>query len=299
MNDQSRATAVVSLYNPNNAVVARIESLLGQVGHVVAVDDGSPQNPEVVLATLERLGVSVVRLTSNSGIAAALNAGITKALAGPSRPEFILTMDQDSLLPDGYLDALVSSYEQALRNNISVGMVAPGSIGGLPTRRRGSRNSSVIGGEPIQSGLLIPTGVLDQIGLMLESLFIDGVDTEFYLRARQAGLESVLTPEAKLEHTLGSKVTASIANIPLRFRGNEIKVRVAANDRYYYIFRNRIFLVRRFARTQPIWAVKGILADYRHLAIVSALAPGRGPRLAAALQGIKDGLAGVSGRRLR
>ncbi|WP_315913024.1 glycosyltransferase [Arthrobacter sp. lap29] len=297
MGAEQNITAVVSLYNPDSAVVPHCAALLQQVGHVVAVDDGSPDDVAGILAELEGLGCQVLRLERNLGIATALNAGIRAARQHPHAPSFILTMDQDSMLEPDYTGKLLSAHDAATSAGIAVAMVAPASIAGLPTRRRGVLKGVILGGEPIQSGLLVPCQVLDTLGLLMDELFIDGVDTEFYLRARKAGMESVLAPDALLGHALGSMVPASIFGVALSPRGKPLQIRTAASYRYYYIFRNRLLLVRRYWRSQPSWAVKGLLADYRHLFIVTTLAPGRGNRLWSVLAGILDGLRGRSGPR--
>ncbi len=288
-------TAVVSLHNPDYGVVAHCAALLKQAGHVVVVDDGSSANVDEVLAQLEDLGCQILRLGCNSGIATALNAGIRVARQNPAEPDFILTMDQDSLLEPGYTVKLLAAHAAAAEAGIAVGMVAPGSIAGLPTRQNGKVGNILLGGEPIQSGLMIPTHVFDKLGQLMDELFIDGVDTEFYLRARNAGMESVLAPDAALTHALGAMVPASVFGIPVSPGGKPLQIRTAASYRYYYIFRNRLLLVRKYWRSQPAWAFKGLLADYRHLAIVTTLAPGRAARLISALAGVRDGFKGLGG----
>lgn len=294
---QNQVTAVVSLFNPDPTVVANCKVLGEEVGHIVVVDDGSPQDISGILDQLEALGIQVLRLESNSGIATALNAGITAALTSRIRPEFILTMDQDSVVDSGYTAALLKAYDQANADGVRVGIVAPGSISGLPTRRRGRIGSTLLSGEPIQSGLLIPCQTLDAVGHLLDELFIDGVDTELYLRIRSAGLEAVIAADAQLSHELGSFVTARFMGRGIFFGATPLQIRTAATYRYYYIFRNRLLLLRRYWRSQPVWAAAGLFSDYRHLAIVTLLAPGRTGRLRAALDGIRDGLRGQTGQR--
>ena len=294
---QEEITAVVSLYNPDSGVVEHCKVLLTQVGHVVAVDDGSPNNIDTVASQLRQLGCQVLRLPENSGIATALNTGIEAALTLHSGPRFILTMDQDSLLEDGYTEKLLASHDAADAAGVAVGMVAPGSISGLPTRRRSTFGNIVLGGEPIQSGLVIPVAVMRRLGMLMDELFIDGVDTEYYLRARTAGLESVVSEEARLSHALGTMSQATLFGHPLSLLGSPVRVRTAASYRYYYIFRNRLLLIRRYWRSQPAWAVKGLLSDYRHLIIVTLLAPKRMDRLRSMRKGVLDGFSGKSGPR--
>lgn len=290
-------TAVVSLFNPTEGVLANAAALLPQVDRVVVVDDGSPQDSSRMLEKLEAMGCVAVRLTENSGIAAALNAGISEALKTTPKPDFILTMDQDSMLDDGYVEALLTTAATAWTSGVPVGMIAPGSVRGLPVRRAKVRHGIQLGGEPIQSGLLLPVPVIERVGLLQASLFIDGVDSEFYLRCRSQGLEVALAPGASLGHSLGSKVPAQVFGRQLSIAGRALDVRTAATWRYYYIFRNRILLARQYGRQFPLWTVKGFLADYRHLAIVTLLAPGRRARLASALAGINDGIATRSGKK--
>ena len=293
----TRTTAVVSLFNPDERVRVNAAALLSQVSRVVVVDDGSPQEPRVILQELRDLGCTVVRLSTNSGIAGALNAGIAVALGSAVRPRFILTMDQDSMLDEGYVAALEATALAAEAAGIKVGMVAPAAVRGLPTRRAGAENGIALGGEPIQSGLLVPVSVIEELGTFQTDLFIDGVDSEYFLRCRSAGFKTVIAQNAALNHTLGNMTSARLFGSNISFRGVPVRVRSAASWRYYYLFRYRILLTRKYWRGQLSWALKGFLADYRHLAIVTLLAPGRLERLSQAVAGIAAGLAGKAGKR--
>ena len=293
----SATTAVVSLFNPTEGVLDNVASLLAQVDNVVVVDDGSPQRPSRILTELEAMGCTTVRLNENSGIAAALNAGITEALAAKPKPDFILTMDQDSQLPPGYVQALLDAAASARVSGVRAGLVAPGSVRGLPVRRGPMLHGIQLGGEPIQSGLLIPVPVIERIGPFRDSLFIDGVDSEYFLRCRSLGLSTVLAAGASLDHALGTQTAASVLGKTVCFGGRALQVRTAATWRYYYIFRNRVLLAKLYGRKYPLWALKGFLSDYRHLLIVTLLAQGRLARLANAAGGVADGFRGVSGKR--
>jgi len=57
----------------------------------------------------------------------------------------------------------------------------------------------------ISSGALIPMQVLDQVGDMNESFFIDHVDTEWILRAKWQGFRSFGVCDAIMEHSLGTE----------------------------------------------------------------------------------------------
>ncbi len=287
--------AVVTAFRPSPELIGNLESLLRQVASVVVVDDGGGPGFDDIFAALAGAGAEVVRLDHNAGIAAALNAGIARARK-TGTPEYILTVDQDSHLPVGYVQALRDAAAAARAAGVEPGLVSPARIHGNPVMRAGTRNGIALGKEPIQSGLLVPVATLEAIGGFWEELFIDLVDTEYYFRALNAGLPTVLAA-AEFDHSLGTMVDAAVFGRTIPVGGMPLKVRIAATWRYYYIFRNRVLVSRRYAARNPAWVAAGIWTDLRHLMVVTLLAPGRPARLASALRGIADGVRGRSGRR--
>lgn len=293
----SRLTTVVGVvtaFRPTAHLVDNVASLLEQVSAVVVVDDGGGAGFEDIFESLGRAGAVVVTLQFNSGIAAALNAGIKRARQFPGI-EHVVTVDQDSLLPSGYVQELLNAAASANAVGIKPGLVSPGRIRGNPVKRSASRNGVALGKEPIQSGLMIPVTTLDAIGDFRDELFIDLVDTEYYWRAVDAGLPTVLA-DTEFDHSLGTMVDAMVFGRPMRLRGRNLQVRTAASWRYYYIFRNRILVGRQFLPRHPTWVLSGVILDLRHLILVTLLAPGRRVRLAFAVKGIRDGLRGNTGR---
>ena len=287
--------AIVSTFHPENVLVKNCTALMGQCDGVIVVDDGSSAPDEDVFTAVERLGCTVLRLRTNAGIAAALNRGIELAQRSYPHLKYILTMDQDSLVEPAFVRRLVDAASSADALGMKVGMIAPGTVSGLPSRARRTQSAVVIGDEPVQSGLLIPVSCLDEIGPFNEELFIDGVDSEFYLRAKAKGLQSIIAPLASLTHSLGSMVPARLGPWAIRWRGEPLLIRIAASWRYYFIVRNRLVLCRRFAVAEPKWVIRGFLGDVRHILLVTLLAPGRQERLEAAARGFCDGVRGRTG----
>jgi rhamnosyltransferase len=291
----ANTAAVVSTFNPHRNVVENCSALLDQCTDVVVVDDGSTAANEDLYRELESLGCTVLRLKDNSGIAAALNRGVSLARSRNKTLGYVLTMDQDSLVQPGFVQGLEKAAAAAIEIGLGVGMVSPGKVSGLPSRAVRTHKGVTIGDEPVQSGLLIPISCLDSLGPFNEQLFIDGVDSEFYLRAKAKNLHCIIALDCSLNHSLGTMIPASIGPWSIAWRGRPLMVRTAATWRYYFIFRNRILLAVKFARNEPYWSLRGLLADIRHLTIVSLLAPGRRERLVSATKGLADGLRGHSG----
>lgn len=292
---RSDVACVVTAFRPSPQLIGNVKALLEQARHVVVVDDGGGAGFEDVFAEVTAAGADVVRLEENSGIGAALNRGIHRAREGGS-VRYIVTVDQDSLLPAGYIDSLLAGEESARKNGLVPGLISPARIHGNPVLSRGVKNGVVLGKEPIQSGLMLTAEALDDLGDFREELFIDLVDTEFYLRAMDAGWPTVLA-NAEFDHSLGTFVEARIFGRKIPFRGQPLMVRIAASWRYYYIFRNRILVSREYVRRHPGWVAAGYWTDFRHLAVVTALAPGRLARLTEAMAGVRDGLRGRTGKK--
>lgn len=292
---RSDVACVVTAFRPSPQLVGNVQALLAQTDRVIVVDDGGGPGFEDIFADVAAAGADVITLAANSGIGAALNRGIRRARAD-GKVRYVVTVDQDSLLPPGYIESLLAGEQLARKHGIVPGLVGPARIHGNPVMSRGTRNGVVLGKEPIQSGLMLTAEALDKLGDFQEELFIDLVDTEFYLRALDAGCPTVLA-ETEFDHSLGTFVEARIFGRPIPLRGQPLRVRIAASWRYYYIFRNRILVSRQYVRRHPAWVAAGYWTDFRHLALVTALAPGRLARLTAALSGIKDGLLGRTGKR--
>jgi rhamnosyltransferase len=285
---------VVTAFRPSPELVSNVESLLRQIAVVVVVDDGGGPGFDHIFAALAAAGAVIVRIPSNSGIGAALNAGIRRA-TDHGNPKYIVTVDQDSHLPAGYIQALLDAAAAARAAGIEPGLISPSRIHGNPVKRAGSRKGITLGKEPIQSGMMIPVATLNAIGEFWEELFIDLVDTEYYYRALDAGLPTVLA-DAEFDHSLGTVVDAKVFGRGVVAAGRPLKVRIAAPWRYYYIFRNRLLVGRRYVFRNPAWVAAGIWTDLRHLLIVTVLAPGRPARLQSVSRGVADGLRGRSGR---
>jgi len=291
----ARVGAVIAAFAPQQALVDLVRSVLPQVESVVVVDDtgeGATSECREVLEACARTGVIVMRHETNSGIGAALNTGVRR-LRGVGAPyDFVITLDQDSGLSPTYVSRLVDAFRAATMRGFRVGMVAPQIVAGVGTTSTRTPSGTWIGSEPIQSGLLVPTSVFDELDLFDESLFIDSVDSDFYLRAKSAGLVCVVAEGLTLDHALGAKERVSLGPWVLNLS-------VAADFRYYYMVRNLVTMALRHGRHERAWTVHAVAKLLRHLLVTTALVPGRRRRLSHALAGLKDGIMRVDGQMPR
>jgi len=108
--EQPRATIVIPVYDKIVWTLACLRSIAGHAGpvpfEVVVVDDGSTDATPERLAAIE--GLRVVRNPHNLGFVGSCNAG-----AAVARGEYLLFLNNDTVVTAGWLEALVACLEQA------------------------------------------------------------------------------------------------------------------------------------------------------------------------------------------
>lgn len=281
--------AVVVTYNSRQHVGALLDSLPAALGglsySVVVVDNGSTDGtPDVV----EQRGDSHVVRSTNDGYA----AGINRAVLASHAASTILILN-----PDATLDAdAVPRMLHTLRRS-GVGIVAPrvreedGSLS--PTLRRGPTLGRVGGlsftGLPafterienpaeyvrehevdwaVGAILLVDRDCFDTLNGLDESFFLYSEETDFSLRARDAGWATVYTPHAGAMH-VGGGSGASAATHTMQMLNRVRLYRRRADDARAWIY---------FGMTVLIELRRGMLGHDKSWTTVSALLrPSRRP----------------------
>ena len=294
MSVSNGVTAVISAFNPPADLVGKVERLLKQVDHVVVVDDGSPKDVSEVRDGLESAGARVLEQGSNTGIAAALNAGIKAA--GRFSPDWYLTLDQDSELDPDYVERALEFADTAKREGVPVGMICAESHNRLPVmlQRAGEKFPEAF--DPMQSGTLIPASTLESVGMLEDDLFIDCVDSEYTARVRQHGLKAVIAPGCNISHAVGDSRPMRLGTWHVTVGGQKRFVHSHAPFRVYYITRNGIVMYRRYLTKQPRWVLRRIGLEVVFYGVRVVYGPYRLRQLAAIGFGIRDALRGRLGR---
>jgi len=243
-------SAVIVLYRPDMGLLDRLlRSLEGQVERIFVIDN-TPGSSAAFSSRFSgyRGDVAYVPLGENRGIATAQNIGIERSLdAGCSH---VLLLDQDSALPGEMVEKLLEAERGLLAAGKKVAAVGPlfvdektGAISRtihhrwLKIERKPVDRGAAAAVETdylIASGSLIRTAVLQEIGGMMDELFIDWVDIEWGLRARARGLVSYLVPGALLRHSVG--------DVAVKVLGRSVHLH--SDVRNCYIVRNATYLLR-------------------------------------------------------
>lgn len=288
---QPEVVAVVPVFNPGPGLPHKLMQLLAQVSLVVVVDDGSESFVEVGSIA----DVIVVR-QENSGIAAALNAGIRRAQHERPNLSHILTVDQDSELGELYVEASLETLHEGTTAGLDVAATAAAKHNGVLAQvleRKGSFEAAL---KVAQSGMLFPAKQLERVGLFDDSLVIDVVETDWCLRARAVGALVLLAPGTDMRHPVGDPRPIRFGRRPLRWRGRERSYSYHSPLRRYYITRNRLLVYPRYVSSSGAWIGRDTVAEMRTVIISLALSDGRWALLLAIVAGIRDGLRGHRGK---
>lgn len=243
--------ATVVLFNPNLALLKRLyKSLYHQVDSIIFSDNSEDNSiKEDVKNWINQLiqsDIIYLDLHKNHGIAYAQNRGIEVAKECGAR--FVLLLDQDSALPNTMVSDLISVYERLLHTNHKVATVGPSFLDEksnvlariirydkigiqkiIPDESKDFERAHHI----ISSGSLIPIKVLNEVGMMKESLFIDMVDTEWCIRAKLYGYDSFVAPKTIMRHSIGDEFVSV----------GQRKVNLHSDFRNYFIIRNSVYVI--------------------------------------------------------
>jgi rhamnosyltransferase len=250
-----RVLAVIVTYHPE---LSQLGTLLGavlpQVERVCIVDNSaSPRVAEWLDQTGRSSAVRLFREASNVGVGAGHNRGIEWARAESAT--HVLLLDQDSIPDPDMVWVLLDAWRKLVSIGIRVSAVGPryvdpraltpsyfvryGWYGKQRKVCRGGISDEVVRCDfLVSSGVLIPLDVIRVTGVMDASLFIDHVDTEWFLRARADGYSAYGVCRAVMHHHLGD------ARRHFWF-GRQYAIAHYRPVRYYYIFRNSVLLYRR------------------------------------------------------
>jgi len=238
-------------------------------------------------------GIDLLRLPENRGFTGGHNAGIRQALDAGA--DYVFLVNSDAILDEYCVQTLVS----AARAFPQAGMLGPLVVresdqervesNGQVFDRWSGRHREIDRGAPVRAipgaphradavsgcALFVRRAVLEQVGLLDERLFFYFEDMDWCLRARQAGFDVLVVPEARVRHVGGGSTGP------------------ASPRTTFFSVRNHLTVAMRYTRLRR--AIAPLIVAY-HLAFL-ARAPERRSRvhLQAALSGALAGWRGALG----
>ena len=192
----------LTVYNPGEDDLKILDSICEIIGLVIIYDNS--ENPDNGLeAKIEsRKNCTFISNGKNDGVSIALNTMADVAVASGKRK--IIFFDQDSELSGAdlveYLDKILS-YDCS-----DVAMFSPNIICDYVGNESFYQNAPVVSAREwlITSGSCLNLAAYKSIGQFDEKLFIDLVDTDFCIRARDKKYKLLQFSKPIMRHSLGT-----------------------------------------------------------------------------------------------
>lgn len=292
--DSARLAAIVVLFHPElDHVCARAAELAACGIRVILVDNSADAGLSDAIRSrvTSRWPVHYIEVGYNSGIAAALNAGVREARI--QECTHVLLLDQDSTLEPKTIRLLLSRFIEMERSGLVVAGVGPDPVNardgeplGVPLRVRNRTLFRTVRrrSEVITSGFVTSVRVLEDVGPFMEELFIDFVDFEWCWRARARGYALGVDAAAPMAHRLGAR------DIKLLWR----KAQVHAPIRNYYQYRN-FLLVSRLPHCPMYFVLRRGASLLARFALLPFFTAERADAARYIARGICDGIRAVTG----
>ncbi|MDP4183218.1 MAG: glycosyltransferase family 2 protein [Bacillota bacterium] len=288
--------AIIVTFHPDEKFETRVLKTLKQAGKVVIVDNNSSVEKKDMLRRIvsTQPDCALIENDDNLGIAKALNQGISWAKSNGF--EFVLLFDQDTVVEDNITESLLQVYTKyPQKDKIAV-------IGSNYTDTYTKQN---VYGEyydknslwveiltVITSGSLIPIRVIDELGPFREDFFIDHVDDEFCLRAKQKGYKVILSMKEVMRHSLGS---ATMHKFLWRKTGTSNHSPL----RRYYMTRNHTVLIKEYLFKEPAWVWDTSFCRLKSLILMCLFEHKRLTKLKLIIKGLMHGLFSKKLRNLK
>ena len=296
--DARPSVAVLSVNTDGEAFIEEFGASLAGVTYVnyrlIVVDNASTDDSLEILRRSQPKAV-ILQNDTNLGFTGACNRGLAHCLSESF--DYVLFINNDLVMEPGFLDHLVAAadartmavpksylYHHPGRLDDSVGEFD--WLRGVWKRRILGKRPDIDFDQPrlVESAtlscMLVPTGLLQEVGPLDDNFFIYYDDTDFTQRARERGYRLRFVPAAIIYHRKGATIGGP--NTPFGL---------------YYLTRNRPYLIRKPVRSPLRRALFwSYFLSTRLLRLIGLLARGRTAHAKALILGLVDYWRGRMGK---
>ncbi len=272
--------AVIITYNPDvERLTDNIKAISQQTDKVLLVDNGSED--KLFLSKLSFIyNTAVISNEKNKGIAYALNQGMKYAYQNGY--EWAITLDEDSVCPDG----IIAGAKKLIENTLDVAMIVPliketssGELCELGTKVNDEPYQEVK--KCITSAAVTNVKIWKKLRGFDNKMFIDYVDYDYALRCVINNYKIIRMNDVILDHRIGRSVYR-------KFLWTKIRVANHPAYRKYYIARNIVIYIRRYAKNINVMAE--LLRLFKVFLLTVLYEDNKKEKLKAYFKGIKAGI---------
>lgn len=286
--------ALIITCNPDKSFFSDLSIFLKEFSRILIIDNHSNDEIQKLLLGQQSDNIEVILNQENLGVATALNQGFVWALKRGF--DCVVTFDHDSFPQQGAIQNLRKVFVQANTNKLAiVASVIEDPKVQKQARFLRARNKWMFErvfcerkeleniSFAITAGSLYSLNAYQQIGAFQDNFFIDYVDEEYGLRANQQGYKIVVACDAKINHRLGEREKRNLL-------GRAHYPTFHSPLRWYYISRNRIPMLKKYAVRFPHWFFYEVIASTYTFLRMIIFEGQRLKKLHAIFMGTRDGI---------
>lgn len=217
-----RIYAIVSLYNPSRDNIVNIDKTAELFEKMIIIDDSEKNH---TFSFFKNNNITAFWNGENVGLTKTINRGLEEAQANGA--DWVVILDQDGRFNKHILEVYLNYIKD---NDISsVALLCPQL--NYDRHRRNEKDGYKEVSFCDLSGAMINMNAYKNLGRFDERFFIDGLDTEWCLRARLNGYKIVMCKEALLDHHPAITKSVRLFGIVIFRYGWDTHIR------YYYQFK--------------------------------------------------------------
>ena len=264
--------AVIVSYNCDKVINENINALKKQVGRILIIDNASTIISKNILSANE--GILIIYNEFNEGIGRALNQGLD--FAQKNNFKLLLTMDQDTVLCENAVQKMIDVL------NVDTSIVSVGPV-------YQTDETSTLNLQYVKVTYLITSGNLTCVDSAIsaggynEELFIDSVDFDFALTLQEKGNRIAKVQNAHMKHFIGEKEKA-------KFLFLEFEVQSHSPLRHYYIYRNHIYIMKKYFFKYPVFCCKKQIISMLYLFQLLLVQTQKKEKILMIIKGAKDAI---------
>lgn len=289
---RSNTLACIVTYQPDTDVIENLEQHAKVFEKIVVLDNASEEDARTLVSKWcakdpeHRLFIASEK---NLGVAEGHNRSSHDGLKKFAERQWLAFFDQDTFVLENFFEVMSAAY-QACPYRDRIGIIGSNYTDTQTGKTRS--NWSVEGIHPpaykietvvITSGSLVPAPIWKTIGGYNNEWFIDHVDDEYCLRAREKGYHVIQPWTVTIQHRIGSVKKVKMGKKTL-YPMNQPAYR------WKFVTRNFIWLIKKFGSREIPWIIANSWGIWKRFWIMVLLESGRKQKIPAALRGIRDGI---------
>lgn len=265
-------------FNPDaELLLANIREITNQVEKLIIYDNASDNTSELKNLINNNDAIELIENKDNLGLPINYNKAAKRA--SQLGYEWLLIMDQDSVLPSNYIENAKKYMKEE-----GVAIICPRyrdvNIEPYESEIPYDTNFSYVE-RCISSGSICKVNTILECGGFDERMFIDYVDFDYCKTVRDKGFKILQLNDSIMEHRVGESQMVSLLGRPQIIYNH-------SPFRKYYYFRNKIYYARKHGislRKQGRYYLQYI----KHLILVFYEKEDKWKKIRAAFKGMRDG----------